>query len=182
MTQEEQSMRRQEAEFKVSELSKYIDALFVEGDRQLALSSRSRFLETCAVITFLLSLTARVWFDSPVLLVATEFAELLFWLTMIRGWLFFTVKLHGVGREIEGCFRTLEILGYMEERDGRQKKGQKYRVSWLEKVWEWTKQNERKQAFGMASVLASIGMGNQRKAVRHGTLTGSLLSKNGIWA
>jgi hypothetical protein len=140
MEQLKENADRQKAKETLSELSAYMDRLLTEMREQHALHMRSMKLEFATLGTSLLTI-----FAGGEILNALAFNLFIF--TMFRNWAYIFPKVTKASHELDGCLETLRILGMLDKTDKRKRKTKRYRHSWIEVVWERSKQKKRQEAY-----------------------------------
>lgn len=126
----------------LSEIAAYMYTLIKEMREGYALHIRSASYEFAALFFFILTL-----FTGQEIL--NTFCWVLFLFVMFRNWVYIWPRVHKASNEFDGCINTLEILGMIDRDlgDKRKRRMQRYRQSYIEKVWEALKQKKRQEAF-----------------------------------
>lgn len=150
MTESEQlqkSAREAYLRERLEDLGQYLDTLFTELESAHKARTKHGTMMAVVAMTWWISIMAVLHFGGPWLSVIENFANALFWLVLMREWLFILPHYFGIMDEIRGCLKTLEVLGIMDinRRDGRRLK--KYRESWMAKMWEVLKAKKMREVF-----------------------------------
>lgn len=140
MTKEEESMHRQAAMDRLEELNKYIEGMFAFIEKKRAPMRRLMIL---GWICILLAWVTPFYFD---LLFA-----LLGMIVMMVVWIQYLQPISKKLSEIEGCFRTLSILGMMDF-DGDSRRRRKIKIpnpfEGLSAAWEKNKAKSQREVYG----------------------------------
>lgn len=140
--------QRQYVTQRLDELRLYIERLFADADKAYALYRRGDLLMSATFVTYLLSSIASVWFSPGIWGEANRaVANLLFWIIAGRHWLFTIPFFLGSKDEINGCMKTLEILGMLDKSGDGSKRLKKYKESLTAKLWDALKRKTRERAY-----------------------------------
>lgn len=148
MTETEQLKKNRDQQFvneRMQELGKYIDALFVTLNKEYALMRSSHNMEGVILLTYFISVFSDAFNGGDI----SHWAFLLWVVVIMRNGLFIQSKMVRADAEIDGCFRTLKILGMMSDDDNhrRHKKAKKMmRETWAQR-WERIKSKLQKEAY-----------------------------------
>lgn len=134
---------------KIGELNKYLDYLFKELAESGVFYMRNQALNSICLLVWMLSVIARAYYPLSFWAILNEnLANLLFWLMLLRVWLFCVPWNLGAINEIRGCLKTLEHLGMIDPLDSdRHKKLKIAEESKIAKLWDWLKQKARSEAY-----------------------------------
>lgn len=147
MTESEEMQKKTQeihAVEKFEEISAYIERLFVKMEAYMKRSTSSDIIYLLAWL---------LWVVGAALQPDFEILFRMGWLFALIYQFYCTMRLNGVFRELDGAFKILELLGFIQPRDGNRGK-KKLRV-WergKELVREWTtrKQEMQKEAYAGA--------------------------------
>lgn len=147
MTMTEMEELKQAAEMQkhrqnFEELRAYIETLHADIKALEYKDRRNDHLEHMAFATWLITTIANGVWDTGL----TGVALLLVIFVLGRKWIFITTHLEFLRGELHGCFRTLEILGFISPYGGRRRKT-KYKESIIARVWAAVKRKKRSEAF-----------------------------------
>ena len=145
MQQLEENTKRELATQKLTELTQYMDTLMLGLREAVYAAQRSTRLEIAALAVWVLTL-----FIGTDLI--SEVAWLLWLFTLLRSWIFIMPKLTKYDSELDGVFRTLDILGMIEhdkhnKRQQRRKKRFANPYAGLVAKWERIKSKMRTEAY-----------------------------------
>lgn len=148
----EEQAHQQLVQQKIDSLNKYLDHLFKEMSEAGVFYLRNQALSSAALLAWLIAVIALGFnHDSGWAKINESVANLLWWITVLRVWLFCIPWQMGSLSEIKGCLKTLELLGMIDPLDsGRHKKLKMAEESKIAKVWEWLKQKARSEAYSPA--------------------------------
>lgn len=140
-------MKTEELPVQMMELNNYIDSLFVQLDVAFAAKMRHSKFEMLAMLTLFLSVfSGQGWIMS--------LAWLVFWVAHSHGYLVLGKRLDYLFGEIDGCFKTLEILGILEKGSwtGRKNKKTKSIFASIVKGWQDFKEKVQKEMWGVEAI------------------------------
>ena len=147
MKELEKSAKEAYMKQRVDELGEYINGLF--DQLELALRRRAKhglyFMGSWG--TWILAIMCDAAFGGPVLGILHDAAFILYIAVFVAEWIFILPHYFGIISELDGCFKTLEILGMMDKRDDGRRRIKKYKESWMYKFWESLKSKKMQQAF-----------------------------------
>lgn len=142
MQQLKENADREKARQTLSEIAEYMDSLLKQMREQHALHMRSMKLELASLFTVILTILAPHASDWLYVIAIN-----LFWLVMFRNWAIIFPKCYRAADELDGCFRTLEILGMLDKGDKHRRQSKRYRKSWIAEMWERSKMKSREEAY-----------------------------------
>lgn len=138
----------------VKELNAYIDSLFDQMDVAFEKQKKAMIYQLAA-----LALQIACLFLAPAPIAAI--ANVLFWSTFLYGTFFIQPRIGEVASEIDGCFKTLEILGFIEKNPfgGRRKRRTLADLfAPLVRSWQTLKEKAQRETYGqgMPSPVAAM--------------------------
>lgn len=132
---------------RMQELGQYIESLFAELDLAHRRRAKHRAYFLAAWGTWMLAGMCHAVFGGWELDALNQAAMLVFWGVAWAEWMIIMPHHFGIIDQLEGCFRTLEILGMLEPRDRGRRRIKKYKESWMYKFWQALKSQKMQQAF-----------------------------------
>lgn len=140
----------QRAMQRFEELNAYIDKLGEDMKRAFELHNRAGLICMAALATHMIAILASVFTPSTWTFTNEALSNLTLWIALGYLWIYAIPFFMGCRDEFRGCIKTLEILGIIDKTDGRKKKLDEYKESWIAKLWESMKQKARSSAYSPA--------------------------------
>ena len=133
------------------ELNNYIDLLFEEIQEAMSVRQRNMKFELASLATYLIA----VFLGNPII---SSLAFLLFWGIFLYGVMFLSREVDKKMGELDGCFKTLEILGFLEKEHWtkRKKKTLKDLFEPMVKVWRSLKEKMQREPYGDAPLQSPV--------------------------
>ncbi len=132
---------------RLDEIAVYVDKLGKDIDKAFHIHIRAGYLWLMCFATHMVTIFAMLYFPSAWASINNLVADLLQWIAVGYLWVYAIPFFMGCRDELRGCFKTLEILGIIDKRDGRKRKFDEYKESWIAKLWESMKQKARSSAY-----------------------------------
>lgn len=129
------------------ELGQYMERLFSELDVAHAVRYKHATMMLAVAGVWWIAIMAHGVFGGPVLTITMNVAMCLYFAVWMTEWVFVLPHYFGIIYELEGCLKTLEILGMLDKRRDGDRRIKKYKESWMFKMWEALKSQKMRSAF-----------------------------------
>lgn len=114
----------------------YIDQLFGRGMEERLSHTRDAIFTNCLLLAYMIVVLASIFVHVDWYPIVVQVSFLLYFLKVFHSWFFEFAPLMRTNAELDGCFRTLEILGYIPPTHKDRYEEHKKKESAYEKAWK----------------------------------------------